>query len=146
VILDHRLAWNLCAPAIVLLVAGCSSSPRFTTHEGVAGSTQPQAKYQLAGMATYYADEFHGRTTASGEVYDMHALTAAHRTLPFNTKLRVTNLANGKSVVVRVNDRGPFKDDRVIDLSYEAAKQIGLVTDGTAQVRLDVLELGDSSK
>jgi rare lipoprotein A len=72
----------------------------------------------------------------------MHDLTAAHRTLPFNTKVKVTNLDNSKSVVVRINDRGPFKDDRVIDLSFEAAKQIGLIANGTASVRLEILELG----
>jgi len=136
------IGWLLLA----LVVSSCGASPRFTTREGLAGRIQGSSKHQLAGVATYYAEEFHGRKTASGEVYDMHDLTAAHRTLPFNTKLRVTNVANGKSVVVRVNDRGPFKDNRVIDLSYEAAKHIGLVTDGTARVELEVIELGDSLK
>jgi rare lipoprotein A len=98
------------------------------------------------GMASYYADEFHGRTTANGETYDMHALTAAHRTLPFNTRLRVTNLENRRSVTVRVNDRGPFKDDRIIDLSLAAAEAIGLIANGTARVSIDVLELGSTSK
>ena len=72
----------------------------------------------------------------------MHALTAAHRTLPFNTKVRVNNLENGKSIVVRINDRGPFKDDRIIDLSLGAAKAIGLIGPGTAKVRLEIIELG----
>ena len=140
-----QLSGGVCLVA-GLLFAGCGSSPRFTSREGVGGTIQESARHQLAGMATYYAGEFHGRKTANGEVYDMHDLTAAHRTLPFNTKVRVTNVATGKSVVVRINDRGPFKDDRVIDLSYEAAKQIGLVTDGTARVELEVLESGNSSR
>ncbi|HXX64484.1 MAG TPA: septal ring lytic transglycosylase RlpA family protein, partial [Bacteroidota bacterium] len=92
--------------------------------------------------ASYYADEFQGRKTASGEVYDMNDLTAAHRTLPFGTKVRVTNKETGKSVVVRINDRGPFKEDRVIDLSLGAARQLGLIANGTASVILQVLELG----
>lgn len=91
-------------------------------------------------MASYYADEFNGRKTANGEVYDMYALTAAHKTLPFNTRVRVVNLENKKSVVVRVNDRGPFKDDRVIDVSLEAAKQLGLISTGTAPVKIEILE------
>jgi len=95
--------------------------------------------HQLSGVASYYADEFDGRPTASGEVYDMHALTAAHRTLPFSTTVRVTNVENGQSVVVRINDRGPFKDDRVIDLSLEAAGRIGLITHGTAPVTLQIV-------
>jgi rare lipoprotein A len=70
----------------------------------------------------------------------MHALTAAHRTLPFSTRVRVVNLDNGRSVVVRVNDRGPFKDNRVIDLSFEAAKRIGMIANGTAPVRLEIIE------
>ena len=120
---------------------GCGSAvPRFTSHEPPSARNTAASANQLEGIASYYADEFHGRPTSSGEVYDMHALTAAHRTLPFNTKVRVVNLENGKSVVVRVNDRGPFKDDRIIDLSLEAAKQIGLVANGTAPVRLEILE------
>jgi rare lipoprotein A len=98
--------------------------------------------HQLEGIASYYADEFHGRKTSNGEVYDMHALTAAHKTLPFNTTVKVVNLENRRSVVVRVNDRGPFKDDRVIDVSLEAAKQLGLIANGTGPVKIEIIELG----
>jgi rare lipoprotein A len=91
----------------------------------------------LVGIASFYGEEFHGRKTASGEKYDMHKLTAAHRTLPFGTKVKVTNIANGRSVVVRINDRGPFKKDRIIDLSFEAARRLGI--GGTAKVKLVVL-------
>jgi len=97
------------------------------------------------GVASYYGEEFQGRQTSNGETYDMNQLTAAHRTLPFNTLVKVINVQNGKSVVVRINDRGPFKDDRIIDLSFEAAKTIGMIGTGTTNVRLEVLELGDET-
>jgi len=87
--------------------------------------------------ASYYGSEYHGRITASGERFDMNAMTAAHRSLPFGTRVRVTNLDNGRSAVVRINDRGPFVRGRVIDLSHAAAKKIGLT--GLAPVRVEVL-------
>lgn len=90
-------------------------------------------------VASWYGPKFHGRLTASGERFDMHALTAAHRSYPFGTRLKVTGVKNGKSVMVTVNDRGPFIRGRDIDLSYGAAKKIGLVGPGTAKVRLDYL-------
>lgn len=90
-------------------------------------------------VASYYADEFHGRPTASGETYDMHGMTAAHRELPFGTTLEVTNTVNGRSVVVTVNDRGPFVRGRDLDLSYGAAREIGMVNQGTARVKVRVL-------
>lgn len=117
------------------------ASPRFTPR-AMESRTRDPVTHLLNGIASYYADEFHGRKTSNGEVYDMHDLTAAHRTLPFNTRLKVTNLDTQRAVVVRINDRGPFKDDRVIDLSLEAAKQIGLITHGTAPVKLEILEFG----
>lgn len=134
-------------PVLALGSIGCGTgSPRFLTRESAAPSRSSPDVTQLEGIASYYADEFHGRTTANGETYDMHALTAAHRTLPFNTVVRVTHLENRRSVVVRINDRGPFKDDRVIDLSLEAAKQIGLIANGTGPVLLEVLEMGSPAK
>ena len=98
--------------------------------------------FQQEGIASWYGDAFHGKATSNKEVYNMHALTAAHKTLPFDTRVRVTNLENGKTVTVRINDRGPFVGDRVIDLSYKAARQLGMVEGGTAPVRLVVLESG----
>jgi rare lipoprotein A len=125
----------------VLLFTGCgTTSPRFTT--ATRPAPRDTATHQLSGIASYYAHEFDGRQTASGEVYDMHQLTAAHRTLPFNSLVRVTNRQTGESVVVRINDRGPFKNDRVIDLSLAAAERIGIIAQGTGPVKLDVLELG----
>jgi len=92
------------------------------------------------GMASYYADAFHGKKTSSGEVYNMNGLTCAHRWLPFGTQLRVTNLKSGAAVVVRVNDRGPFHHGRLIDLSKGAAKQIDMIRSGTARVSIEVVE------
>ena len=96
----------------------------------------------LSGPASWYGPKFHGRTTASGEPFDMDDLTAAHRTLPFGTRVRVTNEANGKSIIVRINDRGPFHGRRVIDLSRKAAKSIGLMSRGVGPVKIEVLERG----
>jgi len=94
--------------------------------------------YQV-GMASWYGKQFHGRTTASGEDFDMFELTAAHRQLPLGTYLKVTNLRNGRSIVVRVNDRGPYVGDRVIDLSYGAARMLSFRS-GVEKVRLDIIQ------
>ncbi len=91
------------------------------------------------GMASYYADRYHGRTTASGERFDQQAMTAAHRTLAFGTRVRVTRLDNGREVTVRINDRGPFSRGRVIDLSRQAAQALGMIREGTVKVRVSVL-------
>lgn len=95
--------------------------------------------YRKRGVATWYGKRYHGQKTSSGEVYDMYALTAAHTILPLPSYARVTNLANGKSVVVRVNDRGPFHEDRLIDLSYAAAHRIGIVQQGSGMVEVEAL-------
>ncbi|WP_390587403.1 septal ring lytic transglycosylase RlpA family protein [Erythrobacter sp. MTPC3] len=91
------------------------------------------------GVASYYGRRFHGRRTANGERFNMNAMTAAHKTLPFGTKVRVTNPRNGRTVTVRINDRGPFTRGREIDLSRAAAKQIGLIASGHARVELDIV-------
>ena len=93
---------------------------------------------QMTGIASYYGGKFHGRSTASGEIFNKNAMTAAHRSLPFGTKVKVTNLRNGRSVLVRVNDRGPHVRGRVIDLSQAAAKKIGLK--GVVRVKLEVVK------
>lgn len=98
----------------------------------------PEGNVQT-GEASWYGGEFHGRLTSSREIYDMNDLTAAHNTLPLGTFVMVTNLSNGKSIVVRINDRGPFVKGRVIDLSYAAAKALDMVGPGTAPVRIEVL-------
>jgi rare lipoprotein A len=127
----------LCAVGIM----GCgTSAPRFRSEPRSIPVSRDLGSHQLSGIASYYAEEFDGRTTASGEQYNMRALTAAHRTLPFSTAVRVTNNENGRSVIVRINDRGPFKDDRVIDLSFEAAQRIGLIAKGTGPVTLEIVD------
>ncbi len=92
------------------------------------------------GIASWYGNKFHGHLTSNGETYDMFAMTAAHKTLPLPSYVRVTNLDNGKTAVVRVNDRGPFHRDRIIDLSYSAANKIGMLQQGTARVQLELLQ------
>jgi len=91
------------------------------------------------GIASWYGVPYHGRRASNGEIYDMYKLTAAHRTLPFNTVVRVTNFSNGKQVDVRITDRGPFVEDRIIDLSLAAAREIDMVATGTARVRVEIL-------
>jgi len=97
--------------------------------------------YDKSGIASWYGRDFHGKRTANGEIYDMHALSAAHKTLPLPTLVRVTNLDNGRTVIVRVNDRGPFVKERLIDLSYAAARQLGYADRGTAHVRVQTLDM-----
>lgn len=124
------------AVALAVSAGGCGwfrKSP--APLEPVEGATQ-------IGVASWYGPGFHGRRTANGEIYDQYGLTAAHRTLPHNTVVRVTNLANGEVVQVRINDRGPYVDDRVIDLSFTAAQRIGMIGTGIAPVEVEVLEPG----
>lgn len=129
------LTWLCCAP-----------SPKYRIHQ------KPQMRWKVeenivlesvVGMASFYGDEFAGNPTASGVIFDPDANTAAHKTYPFGTKVLVTNLKNNRSVVVIINDRGPFISGRIIDLSYGAAERIGMVKDGVSRVRLDVIEWGD---
>ena len=115
----------------VLLLAGCAGRGG---HE--AGVEAPRGWNGEQGQASFYADRYHGRRTASGERYDRGALTAAHRTLPFGTRVRVTHQGNGRETVVRINDRGPFVRGRVIDLSRRAAEELDMMRSGTAPVRL----------
>lgn len=144
---------------LTLILGGCAArSPRVTppasapAPSGAPGAAhQPSTtafvpgQYTEDGVASWYGAAFAGRRTSDGEIYDMYALTAAHRTLPFNSIVRVTNLANGEQVNVRINDRGPFVANRVIDLSYSAARAIGMLGPGTAEVRLDVVGGPDPS-
>ena len=139
--------------ALVLSVAGCVTSPTSvtlpppdaSTPPGVspppAASTPPAASSPLVltGQASWYGEPHHGQKTASGETYDMRQFTAAHRTLPMGTRLVVTNLRNGRSVEVRVNDRGPVATGRIIDLSYAAAEELGALSDGIFPVRIRVV-------
>lgn len=92
------------------------------------------------GLASFYGEKFQGRKTASGEIYDMYKLTAASLTLPLGTRVRVTNLENNRHVIVRINDRGPYKKGRIIDLSYNAAKKLNMLKKGVSRVRIKVLK------
>ena len=96
--------------------------------------------YRERGVASWYGNKFHGRRTSNGEIYDMYAVTAAHKTLPIPSYVRVTNLANNRSIIVRVNDRGPFHGDRIIDLSYTAARKLGYANAGTAHVTVEYID------
>jgi rare lipoprotein A len=103
--------------------------------------TLPSSKgYSERGMASWYGTKFHGKRTSSGEPYDLYGMTAAHKTLPLPTYVKVTNLQNGRSVTVKVNDRGPFHDDRIIDLSYTAAAKLGILGNGTGRVEVRAID------
>ena len=137
--------WLLWLSAIGSIFISCSAS-RFAAGKRANTDTSTRTGASKQGYASYYAEEFHGRKTANGEIYDMNALTAAHRTLPFGSKVKVKNTINGRTVVVRINDRGPFKSGRIIDISYAAAKQLEMIGPGTAWVQLEILEVGSETK
>lgn len=143
------------AAALALAVAACAHAPagREAPREPSAAPPEaapppaaeapapaPEEAREQTGFASFYGHKFQGRRTASGERYDVHRLTCAHRTEPFGTRLRVTDLESGKSVVVRVNDRGPFSRGRIIDLSLAAARELGMVRRGLARVKLERLD------
>ena len=100
--------------------------------------------YREVGEASWYGKKFHGRKTSSGEVYDMYGLTAAHKTLPLNTIVRVTNLENNKSLILRINDRGPYVKGRILDCSYGAAKKLDFLVQGITKVKIELIEIGDN--
>ncbi len=137
----RRAASAVAALALAGLAMSCGPHvpPSTSPQPPAAGRTQ-------TGIASWYGPTFHGRTTSSGEPYNMLGLTAAHRTLPFGTFVRVTNLANERSLVVRINDRGPFVRGRIIDLSYTAAKILDLTTSGVGKVRLRVLDPAEGER
>lgn len=123
------------AVAAALVTAGCARKKRLPAAQPLA------VGYSEVGIASWYGHPYHGRTAASGEIYDMEKLTAAHRTLPLGARVRVENLENGRQVHVRINDRGPFVEGRIIDLSRAAARQIAMLGPGLARVRLEVTGL-----
>lgn len=126
---SQRLTILLLACLLFLLLLAACAGPRVRP---------PGTGYEETGLASWYGPEFHGKQASSGEVYDMHQLTAAHRQLPLGTWAAVTNLQNGRSVEVRINDRGPFVGNRLLDLSYAAARLLGMVGPGVVPVRLRV--------
>ncbi len=160
-LIKHSRVGYLCVVLLVVLfVAGCSGFkvvripipiPTFglgsggekstskTAQAPKAGNETQVSKGQMVGIASWYGRKFHRKQTASGEIYDMYADTAAHPSLPFGTRVRVTNLENRRSAVVRINDRGPFKKDRIIDVSYGVARKLDFVERGIVQVKLEIL-------
>ena len=124
--------------AAVIAASVFSATPQGVAHEVASGAAS--VAQTISGAASWYGPKFHGRQTANGERFNMDALTAAHRTLPFGTKVRVVNPDNGKAVVVRINDRGPYAGHRVIDLSRKAAQSIGLMRKGVGKVKIEVLQ------
>lgn len=129
----------------VLLLSACASKPLPV----IAPEPEPVAvileepsepTFSQQGRASWYGNRHHGKKTASGEPFNQHALTAAHRTLPFGTRIKVTNVSNQRSVVVRVNDRGPFSKNRVLDVSRKAAEELGMINSGTATISLHTLD------
>jgi rare lipoprotein A len=159
--ISHRTVAHLPVVLAAAILAGCAGNQQLATPSTGSvinperGSRGNPPFYEVAGkryhvmdssdgfresgIASWYGRDFHGRTTSSGEVYDMYSLTAAHKSLPLPTWVEVTNLANGKRVIVKVNDRGPFIDGRVIDLSLRAADEIGMIESGTARVQVRAL-------
>ena len=142
----------------------CTSSPRYHSGSKPAPATTQKKKNKYKkqdnkkknnkssfnkskkvykGISSFYGPKFHGKLTANGEIFDMYGVTAAHKEFPFNTVVRVTNVNNGKSLIIRINDRGPYVDGRILDCSFGAAKKLGFVGDGTAPVKIEILEWGD---
>jgi rare lipoprotein A len=144
--------------AVLLIVSGCASAPRFTSSGSRFENKKPSRfenldRYKdevsletVTGVASYYADKYNGLITYNGEVYDMYGLSAAHPAYPMGTVVRVTNLSNDKSVIIKINDRMPFRPDRIIDLSLGAAMELDMVTVGITEVKVEVLEWGTGKK
>jgi rare lipoprotein A len=133
--------WPLWGPVLGLVLAGVvlSSGCSLATRPNPPAPF-PERGQTETGIASWYGPDYHGRTTANGETYDMEAMTAAHRTLAFGTVVRVDHLGSGRSIRVRINDRGPFVDGRIIDLSRRAARELDMIGSGLARVRVTVVE------
>jgi len=133
---------------IFLFTISCTVSPRYGVSNQVNNkkntkNNRVKSNGVLRGVSSWYGPNFHGKLTANGEVYDMYGVTAAHKTLTLNTVVRVTNLDNGKSLILRINDRGPYVDGRILDCSFGAAKKLGFHEQGTANVEIKIIEEGD---
>ena len=131
-------------------IIACGSSITYGDYVDTTGWSRKQIesiknhpKTQI-GIASYYGKKFHKKRTANGEIFNMYKVSAAHKSYPLGTKVRVTNLENGKSIKLIINDRGPFVKGRIIDLSYKAARKLDFVNQGTTKVRIDVIRLGDN--
>ncbi len=133
---------------LYLFTTSCTVSPRYGASNQVNNkknikNNRIKSNGVLRGVSSWYGPNFHGKLTANGEVYDMYGVTAAHKTLTLNTVVRVTNLDNDKSIILRINDRGPYVDGRILDCSFGAAKKLGFHEQGTANVEIKIIEEGD---
>ena len=146
---------------ICLLLVSCSVSPRYSssssnsnkkvtksysakkTSKNISKKNDFKVGDIISGISSWYGPNFHGKLTANGEVYDQYGVTAAHKTMPLGTVVKVTNVDNGKSVILRINDRGPYVGNRILDCSYGAATKLGFKDLGTANVEIKIIELGD---
>ena len=141
---------------IAVIFLECTPSPRYQSGGKSIASSKKQFKKKgnkkssfnkskkiFRGISSYYGPKFHVKLTANGEIFDMYGGTAAHKEFPFNTIVRVTNENNGKSQIIRINDRGPYVGNRILDCSFGAAKKLGFVSEGTTTVKIEVIEWGD---
>ena len=138
---------------LIVFLFACTASPRYNSGNIKKNSnfkvksnksTYSKHKKIYKGVASWYGPNFHGKLTANGEVYDQYGVTAAHKELPLNTIARVTNLDNNKSIILRINDRGPYAKNRILDCSYGAAKKLDFLNQGTANVKIEIIEFGDN--
>ncbi len=135
---------------IIISIMSCGPSIAYGDYINSEGMTRKQIEaikdhpQVQIGIASYYGSKFHKKRTANGEIFNMYKVSAAHKTYPLGTKVKVTNMKNGQSIKLTINDRGPYVKGRIIDLSYKAARKIGFVNQGTTKVRIDVIRLGDN--
>ena len=138
---------------LIVFLFACTASPRYNSGNikknsnfKVKSNKSAYSKHKkiYKGVASWYGPNFHGKLTANGEVYDQYGVTAAHKELPLNTIARVTNLDNDKSIILRINDRGPYAKNRILDCSYGAAKKLDFLNQGTANVKIEIIEFGDN--
>jgi rare lipoprotein A len=129
----------LLAVAVLPVLSGCASGPEASAPLAPTLTCTETAAYREEGVASWYGRSHHGKPTASGERFDMGALTAAHRRLPLGTRVKVTNLRNSREATLRINDRGPYARGRILDVSHKGAEQLGFVDSGTARVRIETL-------
>ena len=133
---------------MITYTQSCSNSPRYNRNKPKPHISKIKSKLNknqkvFYGTSSYYGKDFHGKLTANGEVFDMYGLTAAHKTLALNTIIRVTNKSNDKSLILRVNDRGPYVGNRILDCSYGAALKLDFINQGTTEVKIEIIEWGD---
>jgi len=130
---------------IILSLVSCASNNKVAKSDKIYIQKQPSSIGDIQyGVSSYYADKFHGRRTANGEIYDMYGISGAHQTLPLNSIVKVTNLENNRALTMKINDRGPFVNDRIFDCSYGAAVKLEFISKGTAIVKVEVIEIGNN--